>query len=143
MLSRGEDGKLTVMVDAREELVFRNVEDIAIDWSFSTEEHNFVGRENTVVTETNGPIKITVKLKPDSPGFGRLIELRRGRAGALASRRAVRFDLTTAVDFGDAGRERWAFPDLKLSDANTNIPGKGQFVNNTLAFICDVGAKRL
>jgi hypothetical protein len=143
MLSKGEDGKLYVLVDGREELVFRNIENIDIDWGLGTEEHMFVGAENTVVTEVNNPVRITVRLKPDGPGFGRLIELRRGRGGSLATRSEVRFDITCSVNHGDAGRDRWAFPDLKIGDGSSNIPGKGQYVNGALTFVCDSGARRL
>lgn len=137
MLSRGEDGKLMVMVDGREELVFRNIEDIGIDWGLTTSEDNFVGRNSAVTSEMNGPAKLTIKIKPDSPGFGRLIELRRARGGSLATRSSVRFDITCAVDFGDGGRERWAFPDVKLEGGSTNVPGRNQHVNATITAICD------
>ncbi len=137
MLSRGEDGKLVVMVDGREELVFRNIEDIAIDWGLTTSEDNFVGRNSATTSEMNGPAKLTIKIKPDSPGFGRLIELRRQRAGSLETRSSIKFDITCAVNFGDAGRERWRFPDVKLEAGSTNVPGRNQHVNATITAICD------
>lgn len=143
MLSKGEDGKLYVLVDGREELVFRNIENIDIDWGFGTENHNFVGEDRTRVTEVNNPITVTVRIKPDSPGLDRLIELRLARAGQLANRQEVRFDLTCSVNFGNAGRSRWAFPDLKVGNTTSNIPGKGQFVTGSMQFICDSEPKRV
>lgn len=137
MLARGEDGTLAVMVDGQEELVFRNIENIDIDHGFSTEQHNFVGRDRPLTTEANGPAQITVRIKPDSPGFDRLMELRRARATALATRSNVQFDITCSINFGAAGRSRWAFPDCKIGAGSGNVPGRTQHVTNSVTFICD------
>lgn len=137
MLARGQDGKLMVMVDGQEELVFRNLENIDIDWGISTSEDNFVGQDHAVTSEINGPAKLTFRIKPDSPGFGRLIELRRARASALATRSSVRFDITLSVNHGDTGRDRWSFPDVKLGDGNSNVPGRTEHVTGTISAMCD------
>jgi len=137
MLARGEDGTLAVMVDGQEELVFRGLENIEFDWGLTTETHNFVGRDRAHTTEANGSVSISVRIKPDSPGFGRLVELRRARAGSLETRREIRFDLTSSVNFGGAGRERWAFPDCKIGNASGTVPGRTQHVTNAMTFICD------
>lgn len=137
MLARGEDGALAVMVDGQEELVFRDIENIEFDWGFTTEQHNFVGRDRPVTTEANGPCQITVRLKPGSPGFDRLVELRRARATSLATRSNIQFDMTSTVNFGGAGRARWAFPDLKIGSASGTVPGRTQHVTNSMTFICD------
>lgn len=137
MLARGEDGNLAVMVDGQEELVFRGLENIEIDEGFGTETHNFVNANRPQTTETNGPVTLTVRIKPNSPGFARLVELRRARATSLETRQDIRFDLTCSVNFGGAGRERWAYPDCKIGAASKTIPGRSQHVTGTMTFICD------
>lgn len=137
MHAKGEDAKLTVMVDGREELVFRSLESVEFDWGLSTEEYNYVGADRVSTDENNGPCRITMRINPDSPGFGRLIELRRARATPLETRSAVRFDLSSVVNFGDAGRDRWAFPDIKLTDGNSGHTGRTARVTGSIVAICD------
>lgn len=137
MLARGQDGKLMVMEDGQEVMVFRNLENIDINWGISTTEDNFVGAEHAVTSEVNGPAKLTFRLKPDSPGFGRFVELRRKRAGAHATRTNVRFDITLTINYGDTGRERWSFPDVKIGDANSTVPGRTEHVTGTISATCD------
>lgn len=141
MIPRGEDGTFRVMVDGREELCFRNLDDISFDWGLGTDEENFVGAATAQTFEFNGPVKVTVNIKPDSPGFDRLIELRRLRAEPQETRSEVKFDLTSAVNFGDAGRARWRFPDLKLGDGKTAVPGRTGKFTSGLMMICDNPSK--
>jgi hypothetical protein len=141
MHARGEDGKFTVMVDGREELVFRNLDNIDIDFGAGVDEENFVGAETAQTFETNGPAKITLSIKPDSPGFDRFVELRLNRGKSLEQRSNVRFDLTGAVNFGDAGRARWRFPDCKVSDLKSSVQGRTGKFTGGLMLICDNPSK--
>lgn len=137
MHARGEDARLTVMVDGREELVFRSLESIDIDFGTTTQEFNYVGAQRPETDEINGPARLTFRINPDSPGFGRLVAYRLDRAQALETRSNVRIDISCAVDFGDAGRDRWRFPDVKLEAMSTGSSGRNARVTGAMTAICD------
>ena len=129
---------MTVMVNGREELIFRSLESMEIDFSITTEEFNYVGAARAETSEMNGSARLTFRVHPDTPGFGRLMELRRRRATPIAERDdSIRFDITTAMDFGDGGRDRWRFHDVKLSDGNQSVAGRTARVAAALTAICD------
>lgn len=143
MLSKGEDSTFYVMVDGAVESAIRDIEEVTINWGLGTVEHSFVGDARKRVTEVNNPVNITIRFKPNSPGLARIVELRRRRAGPLATAGSTRFDFTTSTNYGDEGRARWAFPNLKMGDTSQATPGQGQYQTGSMTFICDEEPKRI
>jgi hypothetical protein len=141
MHARGEDAKLIVMVDGAEQLVFRSLENVDINWGLLTDEYNYVGAAHPETDETNGPCTITFRINPDSPDYDKFVDLRRKRALPQETRSEVTFDITSSVNFGDAGRARWRFPDVKISDGNTSIGGRTARVGGGLTAHCDNPSK--
>ena len=97
---------------------------------------DYVGDSVPRIFNTAGPARISVSGNPTSTAFGRLVALVREAAKPNAQKRSLRIDASMSMDFGDGGRDRWKFPDSKLSSPKTNVSGRNDRVKSSYELLC-------
>lgn len=135
MIARGHDVKITIMRGGAVVSVFDLVS-ADIDFGVETETVDYVGDAAPRVFGINKEARLTLSGEPTSTAFGALIAAVRDANKPNSSRVPVRIDASVSVDFGDGGRDRWKFPDCKLSSPKLNTSGRTDRVKSNLDLIC-------
>ena len=135
MLARGHDVRFTVTQDGAITDTI-DVESADVDFGVETETVDYVGDSVPRIFNTAGPARISVSGNPTSTAFGRLVALVREAAKPNAQKRSLRIDASMSMDFGDGGRDRWKFPDSKLSSPKTNVSGRNDRVKSSYELLC-------
>lgn len=135
MIARGHDVRFTITQDGAITDTI-DVESADVDFGVDTETVEYVGDSVPRIFNTAGSARISVSGNPTSTAFGRLVALVRESAKPNAQKRALRIDASMSMDFGNGGRDRWKFPDSKLSSPKTNVSGRNDRVKSSYELLC-------
>lgn len=134
--AKGEDVKLMVSINGAQVASFLSLENVDVTFGLSHEVVDYVGADVPEIDENNEPASIAFRINPKSPDFGRLMDLRRKRALPQDQRQEVTFDIVMRLNFGDGGVDRWAFPDVKITEGSLGASGRKNRVTGNMTALC-------
>ena len=136
MKARGHDVCLRLFQNGGEQKEFNEVVSFDVDFGLATETADYVGAANAQVFGVNNPATIRLTLEPGSRAFGALVaaQLEANRPNAI--RQGVDIDFTASLDFGDGGRERWAFSGCVLGAPNVSSSSRTARVQGSFELMC-------
>lgn len=136
MKARGHDVRLRLFQNGGEQKEFNEVVSFDVDYGVTAETADYVGATEARIYGSNNPATIRLTLEPGSRALGALIAAQMDANRPNAVRQGVDIDFTASMDFGDGGRERWAFPQCVLSSPNKSVSSRTARVQGSFELMC-------
>jgi hypothetical protein len=136
MKAKGHDVRLRIFRNGNELKEFAEVVSLDVDFGVSTEVVDYVGAEDPHIFVNNGPATLRITCEPGSTALGELTWAQMNSNRPNAVREPVDIDVTVSLDFGDGGRDRWAFPACVLSAPTKSVSSRTARVQGAFELMC-------